>query len=176
MVQLTPTPGSPWSNNILGEVIKTLWMIGDEQSVKLISILVDPRETYTYGRNVMQLRTQSFKSSSSLSPVRFDNDIQWYRSSSFAPAYTGYNNTYVLPPFNETARLSWNGSTPLSATLISSTFLRCINFTIIAAPLIIDQDPPIPPGRRTDCRIVVNSVVAVPFGVLCFLYIGTLLD
>jgi hypothetical protein len=144
-------------------------MIGDSQSVTtLLSVLADPQGTYTYGCGVEKLPIDSFNSSGPLSSVRFENVIQWYRASSFALAYTGYNNTYALPPFNLTAGLGWNDSTPLPAALISSPFLQCINKTVTAALPIIDQadsSSPLQPGAMAG--IIIGFVAAIILSCLC---------
>jgi hypothetical protein len=169
LVQLRPSADSSLDSTTLGPINQTLWMIGDTQSVTaLVSVLADPQDTYTYGCGVEKLSVDQFNSSSPLSPVRFENVIQWYRSSSFALAYTGYNNTYALPPLNQTAGLGWNDSIPHPATLISSPFLQCINKTIIAALPILDQAPASPPISTGEVvGIIIGFVVAIILSCLC---------
>jgi hypothetical protein len=142
-------------------------MIGDLQLVTaLLSVLADSQGTYTYGCGVEKLNVDPFNSSSPLTPVRFENFIEWYRSSSFALAYTGYNNTYALPPLNQTAGLGWHDSTLLPVALISSPFLQCINETIIASLPILDQaNSPLSTGELAG--IIIGFAVAIILSCLC---------
>jgi hypothetical protein len=142
LVQLVPNvTSSAWNTTAINGINETYWMIGDTQSVAtLLSILVGNNTTDQYGCGVQNLTIQPFNSSNPQEPVQFENVIQWYRSSSFALAYTGYNNSYDFPPLNETAGLGWNDSTPLPVQLQYSPFLNCINTTISAALPIIDSD------------------------------------
>jgi hypothetical protein len=145
---------------VINGVNETYLMIGDRDSVTtLLGILTDRNTTDVYGCGVQNLTIQPFNSSDPLEPVHFENVIQWYRASSFALAYKGYNNSYALPPLNETADLSWGDSTPLPEALQYSPFLQCINGTISAALPIIDQAPP-PLSEGQIAGIVVGSIFA----------------
>lgn len=139
MVKLAPVPGSD-SNNasaIMG-LNETYWMIGDQQTVStVLSLLVDTIQ-HTYGCAVSNSTILPFNSSDPQLPFRVQNVMQWYRSSSYAFVYTGYNNTYATAPLNETTSL--NESTPLPAAQLSSTFVHCINTTIIASVAILDTN------------------------------------
>jgi hypothetical protein len=65
-----------------------------------------------------------FIPTSSNSTIRIENVIQYYRASSFALAYRGYNNTLSLDNA---------GGTPLPEAVTYSKFMRCIDDTIINA-------------------------------------------
>jgi hypothetical protein len=163
IVKLVPssTPTTAWSNTTLGN--NTLYMIGDRDSVTtVISLLIDPHDYYSYGCSVSDLAIVDMGWYSP-PPIQFDNVIQWYRSSSFALAFDGYNNLYAVAPLNATAGLDWSDSTPLPATLASSPFLDCVNKTILAALPIVDAETPSTPFPLV---VIVAIVVASLSGLL----------
>lgn len=162
LVQLVPNiTDSSWNTTIINGINETYWMIGDRESVTtLLSVLVDTNTTDEYGCNVQNLTISSFNSSALLEPVHFENVIQWYRSSSFALAFQGYNNSYAFPSLNETSSLGWNDSTPLPDPLQYSPFLQCINETITAALPILDGEPSSTLSNGQIAGITVGSVLA----------------
>jgi len=161
LVQLAPNnSSSPWNTTTINGTNETYWMIGDTDSVTtLLSLLVDDHDTYPYGCNVQNLTIVPFNSTDPAAPVRFESVIQWYRASSFALVFEGYNNSYALPPLNKTADLGWDEATALPTALQYSPFLQCINATIAAALPILDSDSP-PPGLSNGqiAGIVIGSV------------------
>lgn len=163
IILLAPTVNdTTWSSTPIGQGNESLWMIGDRESVTaLLSLLVDPSSSYTYGCGVKTGTPIPFNGTSTQSPVRFENVVQWYRSSSFALAYQRYNNSYALSPLNETTRLDWSESTPLPSTFESSSFLQCVNKTITAALPILDAEQEthaLSPGEIAG--IVIGSIAA----------------
>ncbi|KIM30324.1 hypothetical protein M408DRAFT_296821 [Serendipita vermifera MAFF 305830] len=138
-IQIVPTPS--WTTQAIGEENRRLWMVGDRESVEtILSLLADPTISYTYGCDVRIGNPQLFSGTSPQAPFHFENVVQWYRSSSFALVYQGYNNLYALSPLNDTTRIDWSESTPLPSIFKSSTFAQCINTTITAALPILDAD------------------------------------
>jgi hypothetical protein len=90
------------------------------------------------------------------SAVRPENIIQYYRSSSFAMAYSAYNNTFATA--NQSTSQSLTDSTPLPSIVASSSFWSCINDTIGVALPILDAPPsPDLPGW------VYALIIAAPF-------------
>jgi hypothetical protein len=154
-------------------------MIGDYESVTaMITVLADPaNNTGTpYGCSVKNLGPYSLNTASDNGtlPVKFQNVIQWYRSSSFALAYAGYNNSYAVAPLNETGTLGWNDTAPLPTQQVNSAFLRCINNTITAALPILDAEDnkkKLSPGAIAG--IVIGSVVGAfaLIGLAAFLWL-----
>jgi hypothetical protein len=69
---------------------------------------------------------------------RPENVLQYYRSSSFALAFKGYNNSFALPPLNTSTNLFHEQSSPLPVIAQYSPFLKCINETIANALPILD--------------------------------------
>lgn len=175
-IQLIPNASSGWNTTVVNGVNETYWMIGDLDSLStLFSILVDPpnNKSSPYGCNVQNLGPYTFppdpnSNSSDISlPFRFENVIQWYRSSSFALAYQGYNNTYATSPLNQTTGLGWNESVPLPDQQLYSPFLDCINTTITAAlPILNAPSPKLSTGAIVG--IVIGSVIGVTL-ILIFL-------
>jgi len=99
--------------------------------------------------------------------VKPENVIQYYRASSFALAYSAYNNTFASS--NPSTSLSLADSTPLPSNISNSAFLRCVNDTIGTAIPIVDAAPK-PPKKLTPgaiAGIVVGCVVAA--GILIWL-------
>lgn len=155
-VELMPnTNPSSWNTTAINGVEETYWMIGDRESVAaMLSLLVDIPGLYPYGCGVRNNTLEVFNASDSANPANFENVIQWYRASSFALAFEGYNNTYAL---NDTYSLGWGDSTPLPPEVVYSPFLQCINNTITAALPILDQGkPPLDGGMIA--LIVVGSI------------------
>jgi hypothetical protein len=131
----------------------------------MMSVLVDAvdKSKTPYGCNVTRKDAVNIDwSNSSFPPFQFENVIQWYRSSSFALVYKGYNNSYSLAPLNATTNLSWNNATALPNELVYSPFLHCINNTITAGLPIIDAPP------KVD---VTSIVLGVVFGVVFLIFI-----
>lgn len=112
--------------------VETFYMIGDRDSVETMLVVLSPCvgcEQYSCG--TVNSTISSFTGNDTT--VRFENTLQWYRSSSFGLAYPGYNNTYAFLPLNESTTLDWNNSSSLPDSLSSDTFLQCLNATIAAA-------------------------------------------
>jgi hypothetical protein len=78
------------------------------------------------------------------SPIKPENVIQYYRASSFALAFKGYNNTFARTANTEA---SITESTPLPDFIEHSPFRQCLDHVIMDALPIVDQQPP-PEGRN----------------------------
>ena len=70
--------------------------------------------------------------------LRPENVLQYYRSSSFALAFRGYNNSFALPPLNTSTNLLHEQSSSLPDLVQYSPFLKCINETTASALPILD--------------------------------------
>ncbi|KAG8804371.1 hypothetical protein FRC17_005978, partial [Serendipita sp. 399] len=93
-----------------------------------------------------------------------ENVIQYYRSSSFALAYYGYNNTFALPSSNLTTN---HDSLSLPYTIAESPFLHCINDTIRASlPLVDPLQQKKPLSKGAIAGIVIGSVAGAVLAVL----------
>jgi hypothetical protein len=171
MVNLAPGPGSNWNVSAPSTGNNTYWMVGDYQTVQtVLSLLVDPQGSHTYACGVNNNTILPFNSSSPALPFHVQNVMQWYRSSSFALAYTGYNNTYATAPLNETTTL--DNSSPFPADQVNSPFLLCMNTTMLASIAILDGDPEgLDAGEIVG--IVVGSLVGAILIGIAVLYIVT---
>jgi hypothetical protein len=74
-----------------------------------------------------------------LNSTKPENVIQYYRASSFALAFSNYNNTFALPSSNPTTTQRFDQSVPLPSLIVNSDFLHCINDTIKASLPIQDS-------------------------------------
>lgn len=172
MVNLAPASGSSWNTSAVNGINETYWMVGDLDTVTtLLSLLVDPQggTTDPYGCSVQNSTIEPFNSTDPSLPFHFANVLQWYRSSSYALAYTGYNNTYAFAPLNESTTL--DQASPYPQEQLYSPFLQCINNTLITAIAILDGNPPGLSGGAI-AGIVIGSVAgAVIIGICAwFLY------
>jgi len=116
----------------------TYYMFGDKASVDIMmDILVLP--TDQGGCHTIDANPANWTLSTA-SKDRFEpgHVLQWYRSSSFALAYTGYNNSYAYQPLNTTTPA--NMSDPLPSALLTSEYLSCLNKTIGDALPIMDAE------------------------------------
>ncbi|KAG8851005.1 hypothetical protein FRB91_008569 [Serendipita sp. 411] len=184
IVELTlNSTGGNYNISNLNGVNESYWMIGDEESTRtLLSLLVDPSPSspggHPYGCSVSNNTVQPFNgailptsstatnsTNSRNTSVHFENVIQWYRASSFALAFTGYNNTFAFPPLNGTSGTGWNSSSPLPEAQVYSPWLRCINTTITAALPIIDQKKKTHFTSLAISLIIVGAVLV--FFILC---------
>jgi hypothetical protein len=147
----------------------TYYMFGDKDSVNIMmENLVLPKSQG--GCNTINATTTNW----TLSAVPMDrfelgHVIQWYRSSSFALAYTGYNNSYAYPPLNYTSPV--NTSDPLPAALLTSEYLSCLNKTIGGTLPIMDAEAgkglsENEIGAIIACSII-GSFVLIIVGLLC---------
>ena len=114
------------------------YLIGDIESVVSITAsMVDWCHTVPVWPSVFAPMTNG--------SLRPENVLQYYRSSSFALAFKGYNNSFALPPLNTSTSLSHEQSSPLPDVVQYSRFLKCINETIAnALPLLDGWDLPDP--------------------------------
>ncbi|KAG8755259.1 hypothetical protein FRC14_004218 [Serendipita sp. 396] len=144
IVELAPNSTAVSYNvSAVNGINETYWMIGDRESVTtMLTLLVDVKtdKQYPYGCGVLNNAILPFNSTNS--SIQFSNVIQWYRSSSFALAYAGYNNTFAFPPLNETSGVGWDASTLLPEQQLYSPFLHCLNNTISSALPILDASKP----------------------------------
>lgn len=95
----------------------------------------------------------------SLTSVRPENIIQYYRASSFALAYLGYNNTFAL---NNTSTEATE-SDPLPNDILNSTFRSCVDAAIADAIPILDQ-----PRKKTPVGVTIGIVFGI-FGIPCLI-------
>ncbi|PVF90777.1 hypothetical protein CPB86DRAFT_803306, partial [Serendipita vermifera] len=111
---------SKWTNITDDEVYE---MIGDKESLAfMMADLVDwCAVTPQWPRMFNPTAANSTKP---------ENVIQYYRASSFALAFSGYNNTFALASSNPITTQSFDQSVPLPPFLAYSPFLHCINDTI----------------------------------------------
>ena len=107
-------------------------MIGDKESLSfMMADLVDwCRATPQWPRRFDANNAQTPKP---------ENVIQYYRASSFALAFSGYNNSAST---TTATRYSFDNSVALPSSIATSPFLRCINETIAAALPIMDEYNP----------------------------------
>ena len=106
----------------------TYYMFGDKDSVVQMMDMLS-RPNHQGGCNVLNASPANW-TLSTVAKDRFEpgHVLQWYRSNSFALAYTGYNNSHAYPPLNTTS--SVNMSDPLPSALLVSEYLSCLNKTI----------------------------------------------
>jgi hypothetical protein len=169
MVNLAPAPGTSWNTSAVNGINETYWMVGDQQTVTtMLSLLVDPQGSDQYACGVQNNTIQPFNSTDPALPFHFENVMQWYRSSSYALAYTGYNNTYALSPLNETTPL--DQSTPLPQEQMYSPFLHCINNTLVTAVAILDGNPQTLTGGEI-AGIVIGAVAGAIILAACIWYL-----
>ncbi|KAG8815366.1 hypothetical protein FRC17_000736 [Serendipita sp. 399] len=88
--------------------------------------------------------------------------LQYYRASSFALAFPGYNNTFALPSSNPRTTHDWADSSPLPTNISRSSFLRCINSTIGDALPIIQ--PPKSPKKGLSSGELVGVIFSAIIG------------
>lgn len=172
IVELVPNAAAyTWNTTTVNGFNETYWMIGDRDSATtLLSVLMDVPGLYPFGCGILNASITPFNATDDSSPIDFENVIQWYRASSFALAFQGYNNTYSFPPLNETSDdMSWDYSTPLPDQLQNSQFLQCINSTISAALPILDKGKPLL-SPEAIAGIVIGSIVGF-FATCCCIYI-----
>jgi hypothetical protein len=97
--------------------------------------------------------------SSNNNSIRPESVIQYYRASSFALVYTGYNNSFAINSTSQT--IDYDQSTPLPSSIANSQFLNCINHTIGAAIPIIDS----PPGKALSSGAIAGITIATVIGI-----------
>ncbi|KAG8812063.1 hypothetical protein FRC17_002216 [Serendipita sp. 399] len=142
-------------------------MIGDKESLAfMIGDLV--RICHASPASPRKFNPVSPSSSSSHQP-KPENVIQYYRSSSFALAYAGYNNTFALPSSRPTTN---HDSLPLPGNIVNSAFLHCVNDTIRASLPLTDRLPGSPRKLSTGELIGISwgaFIGAVFIVVVCYL-------
>ncbi|KIM27319.1 hypothetical protein M408DRAFT_24545 [Serendipita vermifera MAFF 305830] len=134
-VSVTPNPST-------NEVYQ---LVGDRDSVMfMISDLVDWCHATPQWPQIF---------SASGNATRPENVIQYYRASSFALTFAGYNNTAALGAASSTA------SVPLPDSIVNSPFLACINDTIAVALPILDWP-------RDAKGLSAGAIVGIVFGAI----------
>ncbi|KAG8814370.1 hypothetical protein FRC17_001145 [Serendipita sp. 399] len=120
--------------------------------------------TTSTGTNTIS--TASGNNNTTTLPIRFENVMTWYRASSFAIAYENYTNIFALSPLNDTTAVdSWTNSSPFPTHQTVSSFLGCVNRTIMAALPILDAEQKILTAAQI-AGIVIGSIAgAVLIGV-----------
>jgi hypothetical protein len=98
------------------------------------------------------------------SPIKPENVIQYYRASSFALAFKGYNNTFARQ-VNTEAPIT--DSTPLPDFVEYSPFRNCVDGVIMDALPIVDSQPADDGGLGTTLGIVFG-IFGIP--ILCFFW------
>ena len=124
-------------------------MIGDRESLAfMISDLVD--WCHVQPNFIRRFDPSLSSNTSSSTQPRPENVIQYYRASSFAISYSGYQNTFALGSSNPTTSQSFSDSSPLPSSISTSAFLHCINSTIGTALPIANpveaKKPRVAPG------------------------------
>ena len=135
----------------------TYYMFGDKDSIVLMmGILSLPN--HQGGCSVLNANPANW-TLSTVAKDRFEpgHVLQWYRSNSFALAYTGYNNSYAYPPLNTTSPV--NMSDPLPSALLISSYLSCLNKTIGDDLPIMDAEKTLPAMQIA--AIVICSVIGL---------------
>jgi hypothetical protein len=159
----TMRPGGPLVTAQIGSTNTQKWpglsaaevytMIGDRDSVlAMVGYLVSECEA------TPQWPTLFNASNPSIQP---GNVIQYYRASSFALAYSGYNNSFALN--NASTSLSLSQSSPLPSNISSSAFLKCLNSTIgVNVPIISSQDHETNLSTGALAGLFVGIIVGIP--------------
>ncbi|KAG8830247.1 hypothetical protein FRC18_008390 [Serendipita sp. 400] len=170
VVNVSTKDTTKWPN-VSSEEVYT--MIGDKESLTfMIADLVRICHATPGWPRAFDPVTNSSSSSPSSAQPKPQNVIQYYRSSSFALSYSGYNNTFALPSSNPTTN---HDSDPLPGLIVNSAFLSCVNDTIRASLPLMDSLP----GKKGLSKgaiagIVIGSVLgAIIVSFWCWaIYIG----
>jgi hypothetical protein len=101
-----------------------------------------------------------FKPNSVNSIAKIENVIQYYRASSFALAYPGYNNLFAA----DDTSTEFTASTPLPGVVVWSPFKRCLDDTIVNALAIMNQPPDLGLSRAAPFGIIFG-IFAIPIRV-----------
>ncbi|CCA71844.1 hypothetical protein PIIN_05779 [Serendipita indica DSM 11827] len=153
VVKLAPDT-SRW-NGINGDEVYE--MIGDRESLLfMMADLVD--WCHVQPQFIRRFDPSPPSNASSSSQPRPENVIQYYRASSFAISYAGYNNSFALGSPNPTTSQSFADSSPLPSSIANSQFLRCINSTIAIALPIADAKDAKEKGLST------GAIIGIIFG------------
>ncbi|KIM27320.1 hypothetical protein M408DRAFT_54657, partial [Serendipita vermifera MAFF 305830] len=124
-VNVTSNP-SNWPNIPTTEVYQ---LVGDRDSVMfMMSDLAD----WCHAKPQWPQAFSPSAPGNATTQPKPENVIQYYRASSFALTFAGYNNTAALGSASSTA------SVPLPGAIVNSPFLACINDTIAVALPILD--------------------------------------
>jgi len=99
------------------------------------------------------------------SPVKPENVIQYYRASSFALAFKGYNNTFARQANTEAPITD---STPLPDFVEYSPFRNCVDGVIMNALPVVDAQPD---DSGSDLGMILGIVFGI-FGIpiICFFW------
>ena len=153
------------------ETNHTYYMYGDKDSVVLMmNILVLPRDQGGCNtlNNSLVNWTLSTATEDRLDP---GHALQWYRSSSFVLAYTGYNNSYAYPPLNTTSAV--NMSDPLPSALLTSEYLFCLIKTIgDALPIMDANDASLSAGQIARIGGVIGGLFGALAIAMCYVCYG----
>ncbi|CAG7851178.1 SubName: Full=Uncharacterized protein {ECO:0000313/EMBL:CCA71845.1} [Serendipita indica DSM 11827] len=157
VVKLAPDT-SHWNGVDANEVYE---MIGDRESLMfMMADLVD----WCHAQPQLIRRFNPSAASNNTQPQP-ENVLQYYRASSFAIAYSGYNNTFALGSSNPTTSQSFADSSPLPSQIANSAFLQCINSTIANALPIADS------VDTKEKGITSGAIIGIVFGS----FVGSLL-
>ncbi|PVG01617.1 hypothetical protein CPB86DRAFT_781415 [Serendipita vermifera] len=92
------------------------------------------------------------------SPIKIENVIQYYRASSCALGFKGYNNSHAL---NTTTEATYAESDPLPEVIMYSPFHHCIDSVMADALPIMDR-PPKKTNKVKMILIIVFSIFGLP--------------
>jgi hypothetical protein len=139
-------------------------MIGDKESLAfMMADLVDwCHATPQWPRSFNPLSTATTGEDKMPRP---ENIIQYYRASSFALAYDGYNSSTA----STVSSYSYANSSPLPSPIVASPFLQCVNDTIGTALPIIDAPPDDGLNGGAIAGITVGSIT---FFIVVLLYLS----
>ncbi|KAG8805419.1 hypothetical protein FRC17_005528, partial [Serendipita sp. 399] len=96
--------------------------------------------------------------------IKIENVLQYYRASSFALAYKGYNNTFAL---NTTTEAGYDQSSPLPEVVRYSDFYKCIDRVLADGIPIVDR-PKMKSKAGMIAGIVIGSVAFIFLVWFCF--------
>ncbi|KIM29303.1 hypothetical protein M408DRAFT_23078 [Serendipita vermifera MAFF 305830] len=97
-----------------------------------------------------------FDPTASNSTVKMENVIQYYRASSFALAFLGYNNSFARGSTNTES----TENTPIPDTIRYSKFHKCLDDVIVDA-LTIMNGGPVPGGTMAIVLGVLGALIPV---------------
>lgn len=169
-------PGGPLAVVRVGTTDTTKWpgisqdevydMIGDKESISfMMADLVD------WCHATPQWPKRLVITGNTTRMPRPENVIQYYRASSFALAFSGYNSSVGS---TAGSRYSFDQTPPLPSGISNSAFLKCLNETIsIALPIMDAYDPPGDEGLTGGqiAGIVIGSIFGAALAVIVFSWI-----
>lgn len=147
------------------EQVGTYMLLGDNESLGAIMDVLRLSKS-AQGCAINKYTTEAYPNTANIAQtIGPQNVVQWYRASSFALGFTGFNNSRSYYPANETDTITFDDSDPLPSSLVDSAFLQCLNHTIGEALPILD-----PPAEKKKFKptpwqialLVMGGIVALP--------------